>query len=166
MQTKEQRHENARFSSHLTSRFNVDGSRRGLYECPNGGIVLDASRIELGDADLAVVLVTDLAGMPGGRNCEMSASNAFATIAGIYWDVILKSLGVDDILWIEQDSMGCFDRVLVDIAGNTPSITWQPLLSGAFPGRTEDDFIALFGQIAERALKNACDAVLTTGVNG
>ena len=150
---------------HLTSRFNVDGTRRGLYECPDGGIILDASRVELGDADLAVVLVTDLSGLPGGRNRGMSASTAFLTIASTYTDVILETLGADTIVWVERDSIGCFDLVRVDLTGCSPSITWQPLLSGAFHGRTEDDFIALFGEIAERALRGACDAVLANCIS-
>ncbi len=149
-------------SGHLTSRFTVDGKRRGLYECPDGGIVLDASRIDLGDALVAIVLITDMSGMTGGRNCGTSASNALPTIAVVYQRMICETLGVDDIIWIERDSMGCFDRVLVNIANDTPSITWQPLLSGAFTGRTEEDFRALFGTVADRALTNAYNAVRLT----
>lgn len=139
--------------AHLQARFSVE-ARTGLREQPDGGIFLDASRIELGDDAIAMALIADLAGVDGGRNYGFSATSSAASVISRYRDVIIESLGARDVVWIELDSMGCFDHVVHHTEGGVEGMDWRPLLSGMHAGRTEADFTALFGHVAERAMVN------------
>ena len=142
----------------ISARFNVD-SGRGIYESPSGGIVLEASRLDLGDSVVALALVADLSGVDGGRNWGQSLTNCLDTVIQTYRDTIMETLGAEDVLWIELDSLGGFDQVIPDFSGARPSLHWQPIVSGLDSGRTEKDFIFFFGNAARRAVANVHRAV-------
>jgi hypothetical protein len=148
-------------TDHLQARFSVE-SRVGLRERPDGGLFLDASRIDLGDEAVALALVADLSGLDGGRNCGNSATNAMGTILTNYCEEVVRTLSVKAIIWVELDSMGCFDIVFCPPTGNLAELDWTPLLSGAHDGRTEADFVAMFGPVAQRAMANVRRAVRST----
>lgn len=135
--------------THLQARIHVDSGH--LREQPDGGLLLDARRIDLGEDAIAMTLVADLAGVDGGRNTGQSATNAMDTVITLYQQVILDSLDVTEVMWIQLDSMGCIDHVIVPRRGAL-RLEWQPLLSGLHQGRTKEDFVALFGFAAIRAL--------------
>lgn len=145
---------------HLRARFNVE-HHDGLQECPNGGLVMDAARIDLGDVAVALALVADLAAVPGGRNPGLSITEAFPAIMSAYGSTLLDTLNVADILWVSRDTLGCFYRVRFEVCHGDIELTWQPLLSGLHHGGTEADFAAVFGRYAERAMDNVRTAVTT-----
>lgn len=151
-----------RTPGHFAARFSVE-PRIGLRACRDGGIVLDASRIDLGNATVAMVLVVDLVAVSGGRNTGVSATEAFPAIVAACGEVILDTLDVSDVLWIERDSLGSFDLVRINAMNGRLDLEWQPLLSGMYAGRTENDFVALFGQVAQRAMRNVRAMVCQTG---
>lgn len=156
MQTEQNKRQDTQ--DHLFARFTVEPRGR-LYERPDGGLTLDASRIDLGDSTVALVLVADLIAVDGGRNDGLTATQAFPTIRQVYSEILLNIMSVSDLLWIERDSMGGFDRVRAEMLHGELELTWQPLLSGMHLGRTEDDFMALFGEVAEHAMRNVRAAV-------
>lgn len=151
MQTEQNKRQDTH--DHLFARFTVE-PRGCLRERPDGGLTLDASRIDLGDANVALVLVADLIAVDGGRNDGLSATQAFPSIMSVYGETLLDTLGASDVLWIARDSLGYFDRVGIEAIHGELELTWQPLLSGMHLGRTEGDFVALFGEVAERAMRN------------
>lgn len=103
-------HNNApgvRTPGHLAARFSVD-QQLGLRACRDGGIVLDASRINLGNAKKAMV---DLVAVSGGRNIGVSATEVFPTIVATCSQVLLDTPDIGDVVWIESASFGGFDLV-------------------------------------------------------
>jgi len=135
---------------HLHARLSVDHGR--LRERPDGGIVVDASRLDLGDTSVAMALIADLSGVDGGRNTGASATSSIDSIICAYRQDFMDTLAVSDVIWIELDSMGAFDQIVCHVSQGVTEMHWAPLISGRYAGRTEADFIALYGFSAERAL--------------
>jgi hypothetical protein len=140
---------------HLIARFDAESTSRIIMN-PNGGIILDASHIDLGDTAICLVLVVDLGGMEGGRNNGRSVTNALDSIIDYFRPTIHMSMNVENSTWVQRDTLGCFDYVLYE---SGKALDWKPLVSGIDKGRTEGDFISIYGRAAEKSLQRVVHAM-------
>lgn len=140
--------------SRMSFRFNVEPDF-GLFEHPGGGIALEVTKLDGGEGGrAALALVADLAGVAGGRNTGMSATSSLGQILSAYHRTILQALSVEHVLWVEIDSLGCFDLVRPHFRNEAVTVEWQPLLSGWHAGRTLADFLGLFGSVGDEIFRN------------